>query len=156
MTSAEDGTPPGEDVPAPVDDQVVVRLVEVFVALPSTHPIVVLEETEAPHRQLRIPVGLPEGSAIAYALEQVSTPRPLTHELFAAVLASMGATIEVLRITGAVASTYLAELVVSSASGLRVFSCRPSDGIALVLRQRPRPPITAAREVLEKMGIAGP
>jgi uncharacterized protein len=156
---AQDAGTPVLDPDAPTvasalaaSDQVPVGFVEVVVALPSTHPIVVLEELDAPRRQLRIPVGLPEGSAIAYAQRQVRTPRPLTHELFATVLERLDQTIEVLRITGLDASTYLAELVLSGPTGMRVLSCRPSDGIALVLRQRPIPPITAARSVLEKMG----
>lgn len=127
--------------------------VEVVMALPSTHPIVILRETDPPHRELRIPIGLPEGTAIAYAAQAVTTPRPMTHDLFLSALQRLGAHLEVVRITAVRGSTYLAELVCSTPSGQLVLECRPSDALALALRQRPRPAITAASEVLDEMGI---
>ncbi len=47
--------------------------------LPSANPEVVLHEAQDPWRELRIPVGLAEGTAIAYAFRGIDTPRPLTH-----------------------------------------------------------------------------
>jgi len=138
---------------APVPSAVPVRFVSVVMALPSTHPIVVLAEVDEPWRELRIPVGLPEGAAIAYADQGVESPRPLTHDLFTTALERLGARIEVVRITGLRASTYLAELECSSPSGRIVLDARPSDALALALRSRPRPPITVATEVLQSMGI---
>ena len=41
--------------------------VDVVLVLPATHPVVVLQEADAPFRELRIPVGGAEGIAISYA-----------------------------------------------------------------------------------------
>lgn len=126
--------------------------VDVVLLLPATHPVVVLQEADAPFRELRIPVGGAEGIAIGYAARGVATPRPLTHELFARVLEEFGMTIDVVRITEVRGSAFSAEMVVSGPMGTRVIDCRPSDAIALTLRQRLPAPIVAAPLVLAVAG----
>jgi len=126
--------------------------VEVVLMLPATHPVVVLQEADAPFRELRIPVGGAEGIAIAYAARGIATPRPLTHELFAKVLEEFTMTIDVVRITDVTGSAFSAEMVVSGPLGSRQIDCRPSDAIALALRARLPVPIVASPIVL---AIAG-
>jgi hypothetical protein len=126
--------------------------VDVVLALPATHPVVVLQEADAPFRELRIPVGGAEGIAIAYAAKGLATPRPLTHELFARVLEEFGMTIDVVRITEVRGSAFTAEMVVSGRLGARLIDCRPSDAIALALRQRLPVPIMASPIVLAVAG----
>jgi hypothetical protein len=123
--------------------QIPLRFVDVVMVLPSTHPVVILEELSEPWRELRIPIGSPEGIAIAYAARKIDTPRPLTHVLFTSALESCGATLEVLRITGVKDNAFEAEIVLSGPTGIRTLACRPSDGIALALRQRLEVPISA-------------
>ncbi len=129
------------------------RFVDVVMVLPSTNPVLVLEEVSPPCRRLHIPIGTPEGVAIAYAAQGIPTPKPLTHELFVAVLEAHGLTIEYLRITEAHQGSFSAELVVSGPSGSRTLACRPSDGIALALRQRLGAPIVVAPAVLDEVGV---
>ena len=132
------------------------RFVEVVMVLPSTHPLLVLEEREEPFRQLRIPIGVAEGVAIAYAARRIVTPRPLTHALFTDVLESFGVALETVRITAVRGSRYEAELVCSGPVGTRVFDCRPSDGVALALAQRLEVPLTATPAVLDQAGAVAP
>ena len=54
------------------------ELVGVRVELPTNTPIVLLRETGGERRMLPIFIGPPEATAIAFALEQVPTPRPMT------------------------------------------------------------------------------
>lgn len=136
--------------PPPFDQ---LRFVDVVVVLPSTNPVVVLEEVAPPCRVLRIPIGTPEGVAIAYAAKGIATPKPLTHELFMSVLVSFGVTVDYLRITGVRQNAFTAELVVSGPKGSRTLPCRPSDGIALALRQRLGAPIMVAPDVLDEVGV---
>jgi len=126
--------------------------VDVVLMLPATHPVVVLQEADSPFRELRIPVGGAEGIAIGYAARGIATPRPLTHELFARVLEQFGMNIDVVRITDVSGSAFTAEMVVSGPQGVREIDCRPSDAIALALRQRLPVPIVASPMV---MAIAG-
>ncbi|HUZ21032.1 MAG TPA: bifunctional nuclease family protein [Acidimicrobiales bacterium] len=142
-----------EGIDAWPDTQIQLRFAEVAMVLPSTSPVVVLEEIDAPNRQLLIPVGTPEGVAIAYAARRIPTPKPLTHELFTDVLESFSLTLEVVRITDVNGTAFSAELVLAGPSGTRVVACRPSDGIALALRQRLPAPITTAAEVLDRAGV---
>lgn len=130
------------------------RFVDVAVPLPSTTPVVLLQEVDPPGRLLRIPIGLPEGSAIAYAARSMSTPRPLTHELMTSVLEAFGLVLEVVRLTEVRGSAFSAEMVVTGSGGSRTLTCRPSDGIALALRHRLFVPVVAAARVLEVAGVA--
>jgi bifunctional DNase/RNase len=112
----------------------------------------VLQEADPPFRELRIPVGGAEGIAIAYAARGVATPRPLTHELFTRVFEEFAMTLDVVRITEVRGSAFSAEMVISGALGARLIDCRPSDAIALALRQRLPVPIMASPTVLAVAG----
>jgi len=133
-------------------DMTQMLFVDVVLMLPATHPVVVLQEADAPFRELRIPVGGAEGIAIAYAARGVATPKPLTHELFARVFEEFGMSLDVVRITEVRGSSFSAEMVLSGPQGVRLIECRPSDGIALALRQRLPVPIMAALAVLSIAG----
>jgi bifunctional DNase/RNase len=122
---------------------------DVRLELPGVHPEVVLEEAAAPGRRLRIPVGFAEGRAIAYAWRRLPTPRPLTHELLAELLDRHGVDVAALRITGRQGATYLAELETEGPRGRHSVSCRPSDGIALVLRRRMHTPLLVAEGLFQ-------
>jgi bifunctional DNase/RNase len=143
-----DGEPVTEEPLPPPDCRLSFAGVEV--ELPDTNPTVILQEADPPYRQLRIPIGSPEGVAIAYAWRGIATPRPLTHELFADVMRAFGIVLEVVRITEVRGASFAAELVLSGIAGSRTVPCRPSDGIALALRQGLGVPIMAAAAVMDE------
>ena len=126
--------------------------VDVVLLLPATHPVVVLQEADAPFRELRIPVGGAEGIAISYAARGLATPRPLTHELFTRVLEEFGMTLDVVRITEVRGTAFTAEIVISGRLGTRLIDCRPSDAIVLALRQQLPVPIMVEPLVLAAAG----
>jgi bifunctional DNase/RNase len=126
--------------------------VDVSLVLPSTHPVVVLQEADMPYRELRIPVGGAEGVAIGYAARQVPTPRPLTHEMISSLLDKFDLNLDAVHITSVTGANFTAALVVSGPSGTRTIDCRPSDAIALALRRRIPVPIMAVPEVIELCG----
>ncbi len=127
------------------------ELVGVRVELPSNTPVVVLRELEGRHRQLSIFIGGPEATAIAFALEGVETPRPLTHDLFCTVLGELGTTLDRVIITELRDTTYYARLHLIRESGPIDVSSRPSDAIALAVRAGC--PIFAEEDVLEEAGF---
>lgn len=147
-------TPGAPEMAGAPDAYVPVRFVDVSVPLPSTNAVVVLQEVDPPRRLLQIPIGLPEGAAIAYAARSVATPRPLTHALMTDALEAFGLVLEVVRITEVRGTAFAAEVVVSGPGATRTLACRPSDGIALALRQRLFVPVVAAVRVLEAAGVA--
>jgi bifunctional DNase/RNase len=136
----------GEETPAP-DHRLSFAGIEV--QLPDTNPVVILQETDEPYRVLQITIGSTEGVAIAYAWRRIPTPKPLTHELFADVMRAFGVTVDFVRITDVKGSSFSAELVLSGRPGPRTVPCRPSDGIALALRQRLAVPILATDAVMQ-------
>ncbi|MDA8296085.1 MAG: bifunctional nuclease family protein [Actinomycetota bacterium] len=142
-----------EAEPNPVP-YVLLRYVDVVMVLPSQNPVLILEEAALPGRELRIPIGLAEGVAISYAARKLQTPKPLTHELVIDLLESFALTIDAVRITEVEGASYRAELVCSGPPGRCTLACRPSDAVALALRQRLVAPILAAPEVLEIAGVA--
>jgi bifunctional DNase/RNase len=127
------------------------ELVAVRVELPSNTPVMVLRELQGLRRQLSIFIGGPEATAIAFAMEGVETPRPLTHDLFCDVLDGLGAQLERVVITELRETTYYADLEVSSASGLQHISARPSDAVALAVRAGC--PIFSSQDVIDTAGF---
>lgn len=125
-----------------------VALSGVSMELPESHPSVTLQEIEPPYRDLRIPIGLVEGVAIAYAWRGIEAPRPLTHDLFSNVLRLLQASLEVMEITGVENRTFLARLIIVSGASKHEVPCRPSDGIALVLRQTLPVPMLVDEDLL--------
>jgi bifunctional DNase/RNase len=134
----------------------VMDVMSVTVELPDQYPLVTLQEAEPPLRELSFRVGLPEGVALAYALRGVSTPRPLTHELFTTVLQRLRADLIAVRLVSRQGSTYGAEMDVMTAQGREVVLCRPSDGIVLAARQVVAAPILADERLLAGTGDVTP
>jgi bifunctional DNase/RNase len=140
--------PEPEEVAFSPTPYVPMEYVDVVMALPAANPTLVLREIAGLHRELHIPIALADGVAIAYAAEQIETPRPLTHELITNVLDAFGLTLETVRITQVVGTSFSAELVLTGQAGMRVLDCRVSDGVCLALRQRLPVPVTADSLVL--------
>ncbi|HMV76005.1 MAG TPA: bifunctional nuclease family protein [Microthrixaceae bacterium] len=127
------------------------ELVAVRVELPSNTPVLVLRELVGRRRQLTIFIGNPEATAIAFALEGVDTPRPLTHDLFCDVLDGLGTSLERVVITELRETTYYADLHLSSEDGPVTVSSRPSDAVALAVRTGC--PIFSEETVLDEAGF---
>jgi uncharacterized protein len=128
------------------------ELVGVRVELPTNTPIVLLRELSGDRRMLPIFIGPPEATAIAFALEKVETPRPMTHDLLKNLLDELGVTLERIVVTELHDSTFYAELHLDRGGETLQVSSRPSDAIALA--SRTGSPIYAEEEVLDEVGYA--
>jgi bifunctional DNase/RNase len=128
------------------------ELIGVRVELPTNAPIVLLRETEGEHRTLPIFIGGPEATAIAFALEQVETPRPMTHDLMKDMLDGLGVSLDRIVVTELRDSTFYAELHLATNGQTHVVSSRPSDAIALAVRTGTT--IYADEGVLDEAGYA--
>jgi bifunctional DNase/RNase len=129
-----------------------VKVIEVKVDLPEVYPVILFQEIEPPYRTLRFSIGTSEAISISMALKKISAPRPLTHDLFADVLKEFEIMVETVRITGKKDGNYRCELVLSNARfGNKIIDCRPSDGIALALRQQMYVPIVVEESLFDQV-----
>ena len=96
-------------------------------------PIIVLREQEG-SRVLPIWVGVFEANAIALQIENVQTPRPMTHDLLKAVITGLQAEVERVVVCELRENTFYATIDIRSPRGLVTIDARPSDAIALALR----------------------
>ena len=126
------------------------ELVGVRVEMPSSSPIALLREVGGEGRVLPIFIGAPEATAIAFALEEVVTPRPMTHDLLRNLLEDLGVSLERVAVTELRDGVFHAELVLHGHDGTHTVTSRPSDAIALAARTGS--PIYADEDVLEEAG----
>src|ERR671914_1401880 len=110
-----------------------VSLVGVRVELPSNQPIVLLKEAQG-DRYLPIWIGAVEATAIAFALQGVETPRPMTHDLMRDILRETDTEVERVVINELVDQTFYALIRMSNDGKSTEVSSRPSDAIALAVR----------------------
>jgi uncharacterized protein len=117
---------------------------------PTRTPVVILRELTGQRRLLPIFIGTPEAQAIALSMQNIETPRPMTHDLLKNMLEELGAQVERIIVTELREGTFFAEIVVSAGGEVRSVSSRPSDAIALAVRIGS--PIFAEEEVLDEAG----
>lgn len=128
------------------------ELVGIELERPPNIPCLLLRETEGSGRVLPIFIGGPEATAIAFALEEVETPRPMTHDLMKDLLDEVGARLERIVVTELRDSTFFAEIILSVAGSVHSVSARPSDAVALAVRYKA--PVFAEEAVLDEAARA--
>src|SRR5438270_6439244 len=101
----------------------------------SNMPIVILRDKEGT-RTLPIWVGMFEANAIALQIENISTPRPMTHDLLRNVIHDLKGTVEKIVVCDLQDGTFYALIYVRVHGELLAIDSRPSDAIALALRTR--------------------
>jgi uncharacterized protein len=131
-----------------------VRLSAVRVDLQSNTPVLLLTEAQGLGRTLPIFIGAPEATAIAFAIQGVTPPRPMTHDLLRDVVEALGARLERVVITELRSATYYAELQLRRGNGPLSVSSRPSDAVALAVRMGS--PLYVADDLMEAEGILLP
>jgi bifunctional DNase/RNase len=113
----------------------------------TSTPIVVLRDEEG-QRVLPIWVGVFEANAIAVQIENVSMPRPMTHDLLRNIIEDLQGTVERVVISDLKDSTFYAVIHLRVRDEAVLVDARPSDAIALALRTRA--PIFAEEHVIDQ------
>lgn len=148
MTAAKDAVPRAETVPVKVEN----------VLMSSQGPVVLLTPKNggAPTERV-LPIFIDHSQAlnIQLALDGEISPRPMTHDLFSAVLNELGAIVQRVVIEELTQNTFYASLFVQiereGRTDLRRFDARPSDCIALAVRVNA--PIEVRKDVMETASI---
>ncbi len=94
---------------------------------------IILKEQDG-DRALPIVIGEYEAQSIALALENLKPPRPITHDLTANIMETLGIEMEQVIITELKENTYYAIIKLNYAGQIFEIDSRPSDAIALALR----------------------
>jgi bifunctional DNase/RNase len=110
-------------------------------------PIIILSDLEG-QRILPIWVGFFEANAIALQMENVSTPRPMTHDLLKNIICGLNATVKKILVNNLWDNTFYALVFLESNGETVAIDSRPSDAIALALRMKS--PIYVEEEVINK------
>jgi len=113
----------------------------------SKMPIVVLEDFNN-ERMLPIWIGVFEANAIALKIENISTPRPMTHDLVKTLLDKLSISIDKIVVNDVRDNTFYALIHCRYKDQIFTIDSRPSDAIALSLRVNA--PIFVDEEVVKK------
>jgi uncharacterized protein len=98
-------------------------------------PIIILRDKDG-QRVLPIWVGVFEANAIALQIENVTTPRPMTHDLLRNVIQDLRANIDKIVVSDLKENTFYALIYLRVNGDTLAVDARPSDAIALALRAR--------------------
>lgn len=102
-------------------------------------------------RRVPIIVGTAEAQSIAFALEQITPPRPLTHDLFAKLLQTIAIKLLEVFIYKFEEGVFYSELVIESAGEQIRIDSRTSDAIAIALRMQC--PIYTTEGIVRECGV---
>ena len=121
------------------------ELKQIIISEIHEQQIIKLKEVEG-DRSFPIVIGIFEATSIDRRVRGISNPRPLTHDLVANTVESMGGEIQDVFINDLREHTYFAKLRVRQEGELVEIDCRPSDAIALAVTAKV--PIYVAEDVL--------
>ncbi|MDO8963014.1 MAG: bifunctional nuclease family protein [Coriobacteriia bacterium] len=116
----------------------------------NNQPVVILREEDG-HRVVPIWIGQPEATAILLAVQGITPPRPLTHDLMLGIVTSTGYLVERVEITRVEEGTFYAALILRGEERTIAVDARPSDSLALAVRSGC--PVFVAEEVMRSAGV---
>src|ERR671936_1014963 len=119
----------------------------------SNMPIVILRDKDG-SKTLPIWVGMFEANAIALQIENISTPRPMTHDLLRNVIHDLKASVQKIVVCDLQENTFYALIYLSLNGDTVAIDARPSDAIALALRTRA--PIFVEESVIDNAKTMDP
>jgi uncharacterized protein len=112
--------------------------------------VVVLKEKDA-ERFLPIWIGPDVADAIAYQLQDVNSPRPLTHDLIMTMISELGGSVTSVAINDLKDDTFYAVVRIEQDGQTLEIDSRSSDAIAIAVRAEV--PIYVAEHVLERAAV---
>ncbi|MEX2224361.1 MAG: bifunctional nuclease family protein [Candidatus Rokuibacteriota bacterium] len=137
---------PGETPVPPAAAQQEVTVVGVFSDPRGQHGV--LLEGKRDKRRFLMVIGTAEATAIAVPLENITPPRPLTHDLFLTLFGRLKVTVTKVVITDLRSNTYFATVYLTAGGTAMELDSRPSDAIALAIRAKV--PVLVEERVFEK------
>ena len=112
--------------------------------------VLVLEENKG-FRRIPIVIGAFEAQAIAIALEDMKTERPLTHDLTLTLIEKGEFQLTEVIISAYQNEIFFAQLILKKGKDIEKIDCRSSDAIALAVRKPC--PIFTYEQILQETGL---
>ena len=124
------------------------ELHKIIISEMQPEQIIMLKEVDG-ERKFPIVIGTPEAYSIDRRLKGIVSPRPLTHDLLAAVIEQLGGTLERIEINNLQDHTFFARIHIRRNGETLKIDSRPSDAIALGVATMV--PIYVAEHVLDEV-----
>lgn len=128
---------------------VLMQLSRIIISEINDRQVIYLREVDG-DRQFPILIGIFEATSIDRRVKDLSSSRPLTHDLLVRIVDQLGGELDSVFITDLREHTYFARLRVKHEGELIEIDCRPSDAIAVAVTCDPPLPIYVSEEVLEE------
>lgn len=123
---------------------------EVRVSTINNRRVVILREREGA-RYLPIWVSDDEADAIVVKTQNISLPRPMTHDFMCAAIDSLGGSLDSVVIDELGDDALSAKAILRAQKEQKVVDCRPGDALAVAVRKGVT--IFATGAVLDKAGL---
>ena len=112
---------------------------------------IILKEIEG-ERCMPVIIGSFEAQSIALAIEEIETPRPLTHDLICDFISAVNVSLKAIKIYSLNEDVYFAKIIIiSERIGEQIIDARPSDAIAVALRMHT--PILVSKKVFDQASV---
>lgn len=108
-------------------------------------------QQEGTNRRIPIIIGFPEAQAIECKLQEIRTPRPLTHDIMVASMKEFGIELKYVLIKRLPNGVFAADLYLSNGITEKVIDARSSDAVALAIRSDA--PIYTTEDVIREAGF---
>ncbi len=119
----------------------------------SEAPVLVLKNEDS-GVVLPIWIGAMEAMAISLVLNEVTFPRPMTHDLMLDAINLMGGEVISVELVDIEKGTFYSEIIISVGETTKRLDSRPSDAVAIALRAGA--PVFVSPKVLEQAGTSDP
>lgn len=108
-------------------------------------------QQEGTNRRIPIIIGFPEAQAIECKLQDIHTPRPLTHDIMISMLKEFGIFLEYVLIKRLPNGVFAADLYLTDGKNQKIIDARSSDAVALAIRANA--PIYTTEQVIMEAGF---
>lgn len=125
------------------------QLSRIIISEINEQQVIYLREVDG-DRQFPILIGIFEATSIDRRVKEISSSRPLTHDLLVNLVEQLGAEFDSVVITELREHTYFAKLRIRHNGEMIEIDSRPSDAIAVAVTCNPPLPIFVNEEVLDE------